>query len=475
MLAIKENTTSLPMLFVSRQNNIKDKEVNYVQGRTTLQYRCAYLSSSITSSYESFSHSPFFSASDLHRKARWSWTKIIFQAILMAYEPSASLKDRFSNARECLIGMFPNRRRPGRTYQGYVKALVRIPSKIREQLQICLCRGHKRVAGRSWKLFGWIPFAVDGSRLEAPRTEANEQALGCAGKKKSGPQLLLTTLYHMGSGLPWRWCIGRGIDQERNHLRSLLSFLPKGCSLLVADAGFNGFELFKEILGHNLSFLIRVGANVTLLTDLGLDVERKGQTLWLWPGNKRNQPPLRLRLIRLKVKTKHSRKPEDVYLLTNVFETHRLSDEIAGQFYKMRWGVEVFYRSFKQTLGHCKLRSRSPELAQEELHWALTALLLLGLMGVDGLARKKQGPLSLSVADALRKVRFAMRTPRRWRFRDDLRILFAKASKDQYKRSSSKQARDWAHKKKESPPGAPKIRRAKPNEIACAKRSYKVA
>jgi len=30
------------------------------------------------------------------------------------------------------------------------------------------------------------------------------------------------------------------------------------------------------------------------------------------------------------------------------------------------WKIEVFYRSFKRTLGHHKLRSRSPELAKEE-------------------------------------------------------------------------------------------------------------
>ena len=43
--------------------------------------------------------------------------KIIFQAILMAYDPSASLKDRFSSARECLVAMSPNQRRPGGPFQ----------------------------------------------------------------------------------------------------------------------------------------------------------------------------------------------------------------------------------------------------------------------------------------------------------------------------------------------------------------------
>jgi len=68
-----------------------------------------------------------------------------------------------------------------------------------------------------------------------------------------------------------------------------------------------------------------------------------------------------------------------------------------------------------------------------------------------------------------------MRTTRCWRYRGDIRVLLVKAVKDNYNRQSSKKARDWAHKKKESPPGAPEIRPATLDEIACAKRSYKVA
>ena len=174
----------------------------------------------------------------------------------MAYDQSASLKDRFQYARQCLIEMFPTRRQPGKTYQGFVKAVCRIPSKIREQLQVHLCRQHQKAAGRFWEIFGWIPFAADGSRVETPRTQANQEALGCAGKKKTGPQLLLTVLYHLGSGLPWRWRIGAGTDSERGQLRSMLQALPLG-SLIVADAGFNGYDLLQAILNHRLSFLIR--------------------------------------------------------------------------------------------------------------------------------------------------------------------------------------------------------------------------
>jgi len=115
----------------------------------------------------------------------------------MAFDQSASLKDRFENARQCLVEMFPRYLRPGKTYQGLVKALRRIPPEITEQLQIHLCRQHQKVAGSSW--------------------------------------LLLTILYRMGSGLPWRWAISAGTDSERGQLRGMLKTLPLG-SLIVADA-----------------------------------------------------------------------------------------------------------------------------------------------------------------------------------------------------------------------------------------------
>jgi len=162
-------------------------------------------------------------------------------------------------------------------------------------------------------------------------------------------------------------------------------------------------------------------------------------------------------------------------LLTNIFDENRLSRQQANEFYRLRWGVELFYRSFKQTLDQRKLRSRAPAQSREELHWSLTALLLLSLMSVQALVQKNIDPLRLSVAGALRTIRQAMTCYRCWRYCGDLRVRLIHALKDDYRRNGPKQARDWPHKKNEPPPGAPKIRPAKPNEILCAKRVCDVA
>ena len=78
----------------------------------------------------------------------------------------------------------------------------------------------------------------------------------------------------------------------------------------------------------------------------------------------------------------------------------------------------------------------------------MTALPLLGLMSVAQIVGRGRDPLSLSVAQALRVVRQAMRSPRRWRGRGGLSVRLAEALKDQYRRRSSKAAHDWPRKKR---------------------------
>ena len=96
-------------------------------------------------------------------------------------------------------------------------------------------------------------------------------------------------------------------------------------------------------------------------------------------------------------------------------------------------------------------------------------------MSVEGMIAQDEDPLGLSVAAALRIVRDAMRTPRRWRRRGDLRVLLATARKDGYPRYGAKKARNWPHKKKERPPGQPKTRVATLKETLRAKRVYMAA
>lgn len=66
------------------------------------------------------------------------------------------------------------------------------------------------------------------------------------------------------SGLPWAWRTGPSGASEREHLVAMVPELPAH-ALLVADAGFVGYEMWQALLTAGQHFVIRVGANVRLL------------------------------------------------------------------------------------------------------------------------------------------------------------------------------------------------------------------
>jgi hypothetical protein len=420
-------------------------------------------------------------------RVRWTDRLLVWAAVLSAWERSAGLADRFEAVRELLVATMPRgRRRPGKTYTGFAEALAG-----RSEALLRTVGGHLRsvmpaLAGDHWRRLGRTAIAVDGSRVELPRTAANRAAFGCAGKPGSPPQLSLTTLWHMGPGVPWDFRIGPGTEPERAHLSAMLADLPAD-ALVVADAGFTGYELLSSIAASGRSFLVRVGSAVRLLRKLGYAETEDGRTVYLWPAkNRRGRPPLVLRLIRVaaarsgggrrktdgrkrRKRTIKAAKARAVWLLTNLTDPADFSDADAAALYRMRWGVEVFYRSLKQTLARRTMRSASPERAKGELAWAVVGLWLLGLMAAARVASAGRDPLSWSAAAALRAVRRAMRDPA-GRAAAGLPAALAASSKDAYLRRNPKAADDWPHKKTDKPPGRPRVRRALRKEILAAQR-----
>jgi hypothetical protein len=406
---------------------------------------------------------PLFSNLSLRSDARWDPQRLCYQAILMAFDSGRCLRDRFSNVRQRIGWLFPKTRRVGKTYQGFVEALRRHSGVLLERVTAHLRSQVQAVAGRHWRLEGFCAFAVDGSQIDCPRTKANLEGLGRRGKDPLRPSLWLTMLWHVGTGLPWAWRIGAATVSEHTHLRQMLGLLPAQ-ALLLMDAGFVSYELLREILGAGHSFLVRVGSDRQWLRRLGCARET-ATTVCLWPQEHRDGPPLVLRLI-----CRGSGEGK-VFLLTNL-PKEQLSKKQAGRLDRARWGIEVYYRTLKQTLERRKMLSGSPDLAQLELAWTLAGLWLLGLLGVEALIQDGQFPTRLSMATALRVLREAVAGQLRRRIDRAL----AQAVKDEYPRNQPKTSRDWPDKKQDSPPKAPKLRPATPAERQLAQRfSVRVA
>ena len=395
------------------------------------------------------------------RRVRWTDRLLVTMAMLMAWQPRVGMADCFEQCWQTIVGMYPTRRRVGHTYEGFSAALVKRGNKLLLRVATALRSAVREVAGDYWTIAGFIVMSVDGSRINCPRTRANEKAFGCAGKKGTAPQQFITTLLHVGTGLIWDWRRGGGKEAERNHLRQMIDDLPPGC-LLLADAGFTGYDLLKSLLTAGHSFIIRAGGNVRLLTKLGFALQERDDTVYLWPENRRHEKPLTLRLVSVNDGGK------TVYLLTSVLRERQLSNDQVARMYRRRWGQEVFYRSLKRTMENHTLHSKAPAQAQAELDWAMAGLWLLGLMTVDQMLRQKVDPQHWSVAQSLRSIRRIMNA-RGGRMKARGLSVLGQATKDKYHRHGSKTTRHWPRQKEESPPKKPKVRTAKKSEKLAAK------
>jgi Transposase DDE domain len=397
------------------------------------------------------------------RRTRWSPKHIVLAWLVMGWIARGGLGERFEGAWRTLTALFPQRRRAGRTYAGLNLCSRGVNPTAAQHFLASLRPRLQRGLRPLWHWRGWIVFAVDGSRVDVPRTRANERGLGRAGRDKSAPQFWLTTLIQLPSRVIWDWRQDVGTASERTHLREMLDSFPAG-ALLLADAGFVGFGLMSEMVRRGVDFVIRCGANATLLIEAAEPVDLRHASaapVMLWPSGWRGEPPLALRLITLR------RGKQCIHLLTSVREECRLPRRAAGEMYSARWGVEVNYRSLKQTLERRKLRARSPAIGAWELAGNVLALALLLVMAawLQGVRAARA-----SMARLLRAIRAALERFWYGRSTHGLGRRLRQAVCDEYKRRRSKRARDWPHKKHEKPAGAPNLRSMTERELAAIAR-----
>lgn len=375
-----------------------------------------------------------------HRAVRWTPQAAAIAAVLMTLDTGCTLSVRCQDALACMGPDFAGRRRPGRTYNGLLKALERQAPAVLPVLKEDLRRQALLALARTPRVRKWTLVAADGSKEELPRTRSHEDHFGIADNGVL-PQSLMTVIVEVFTGLLWDWRIDKGCGDEKSHLLEMVGSLPPG-TLLLADANFTSYPLWAAMMAADRHFLIRVGGNVSLIRDLypEASIERRGDIVYVWPKKRqKDQPPLCLRLIRVQDGS------NPVYLLTNVLDRRRLTNAAAGKIYRRRWGVELFYRTFKRTLGYAKVRSRSGVRARLELEWAMITMCLAALLAIEPLRRRRVNPGRLSPAALLRVLRRALlethprRSPQRaWK---KLNRAIGMCVKDECQRRSSKRSR----------------------------------
>lgn len=373
------------------------------------------------------------------RSVRWTPLAASLAAILMTLDPGCSLGIRCEDALACMASAFRRRCRVGKTYNGLVKALQRQAAAVLPRLKADLRRQAQTWLKRIPRTAGWMLLAVDGSKEALPRTRDHEKEFGIADNGK-GPQAFVTAVVEVHTGLLWDWRIDKARAGEREHLIQMAPDLPAD-ALLLGDGAFVGYAIWSTLHETGKPFLIRVGGNVHLLTRLWPDaaVRWDRDLVYVWPKKQQERvAPLALRLIKVGSGKK------TLYLLTNVLDPQRLSKKSAGRIYRLRWGVELFYRTLKRTLGYAKLRSKAARRAQLELEWGLIALTLVAMMGMDALLRRHRDPRRLSPALLIHALRASLLRGGNTKTQPPQTALsrtLAHAVKDDYQRRTPKRSR----------------------------------
>jgi hypothetical protein len=372
-----------------------------------------------------------------------------------------SQPERFETAKAFCVACLNKRRRPGKTVQGFQKALAQLPMTVLRLITGSVRETLARRLGERCYEGSFIPIGCDGSRVECPRVAELERRLGQAAKDQSAPTIWVTALVHLRLGVPWAWRIawriGKGTASERSHLEQMVSYLPPA-ALLVADAGYVGYRLAKRLVETNVSFLIRMSSNATLYTAERVRLEQFREGLvFYWPGKvqKAGGQPLRLRLIRIRA----NKKKHDLWLLTNVLKKERLSLASAAHCYRWRWENEGQFRAYKRTLAKLKLISRTVRLVHREAEGSLLALQLMLAQGALAMppATKQSGPCVCSPRKVLLAIRqeiqglLQRRSTYYWQRLQD-------AQRERRRRKSSKAKRIWPRRKPHRWPKPPKLR-----------------
>lgn len=409
-----------------------------------------------------------WSSVSFRRDCTWTPKQLAWAALLWAWADESTLVERFQSVRKILQFLLPQQVDLATSYQAYMKLLVRWTAPLIALLQTALRQRMQVALAKFWEFQGYLLFGVDGSRMGLPRTKSHESIYSAArkskkkskrprhsaprhAKKANSPQMWITTMWHAGTGLPWDWRTGPADSSERAHLLEMLPSLPVG-AMIAGDAGFVGYDYMQAIMASERHLLIRVGSNVRLLRKLGYVRESSG-TVYLWPERqaKRCLPPLVLRLVVVN-DGKHP-----VYLVTNVLSSAELSDAGVVSLYRKRWGVEVFYRSLKQTYNKRKLRSQTAENARVEMEWAMAGLWSMALYTLVEISAGDAVASRMSIAATLRAFRRVLRDYRHPRERGSrLRDKLKQALIDTYKRKN-KTSRDYPRKKQETPAGKPEL------------------
>jgi hypothetical protein len=308
---------------------------------------------------------------------RW---RTVWCAIWQGLNPEASARDVVYQ----LYALFCLRDMPLISFKtgGYCRARARLPlAQFSKALSATADAADQRAPAMT--LLGGRPIkVVDGSAITLPDSKKNRGAyppVACP-QKNCFPMMRIVVFFGLLSGTISSVAQGSLARSELSLLKSLVKLLTKG-DILVGDRGFGYFPVIALLQRLGVDFVGRTtrcfssrkaqrqGPNDWLVT------WEKGKVCprWFTPRSwKRVPETLQMRVVKGSAYQKGYR-VRTVRVVTTLLDPKLYPAQEILETYLRRWGLELCLRDIKATLGLEMLRSRSPQLARQELYTRLIA------------------------------------------------------------------------------------------------------
>jgi hypothetical protein len=259
---------------------------------------------------------------------------------------------------------------------------------------------------------------VDGSSCSMPDTAQNQQRYPQPSSQTPGcgfPVMRFVGLFSLATGALLGIARGSLHDHERTLWRRLWDLLAPG-DIALADRGFCAFADYALLLQRGVDSVMRLHgqrrSGVRKVKRLGkgdwLVHWCKASTLrprWmekaLW-----NQLPNRLAVRHVKIAVRiPGFRTRSLIVATTLLDATAYPADALAELYRQRWGIELFLRDIKITMGMDVLRCKTPALVEKEFTMHLIAYNLVRALLLEAGTRFNRDITRLSLAVAVTAIR----------------------------------------------------------------------
>lgn len=287
------------------------------------------------------------------------------------------------------------------------QARTRLGAEAMQQLAARVLRPIAASAAPGAWYRGWRIMALDGSTLDVADEQANAAFFGYPAASRGEaafPQARLLGLVECGTHVVTGAVIGPYRESEQKQAMRLLPAKLQPDMLVLADRNFYGFQLWQQAAATGAKLLWRVKSTLKLPVERSLPDGSYLSTVRDSRDHKQRQV---VRVIDYTLEDSATPVEGHYRLLTNVLDPAQADAVELAALYHERWEVESVFAEFKTHLraNSTVLRSKTPELVQQELWGLLMAHYAVRQLMAEAAWREHLDPDRLSFMHAVRVIK----------------------------------------------------------------------